>query len=174
VSTTLKAKEYMSFDLGKASHSQVISLLKNSNANFETDYGYKGYKDLLLIKVNNYNKLSKYGTISSAWLSFAPDKSLYKFEVTYRDAGKIFHTFKDALESKYSRINTSNAGFNKSTTYLDGETKITLKRNEFGFGSDQKTSLVYEYKPSLSTVFEMKKLIDKTISSKNAEKAADL
>jgi hypothetical protein len=54
--------------------------------------------------------------------------------------------------------------------YRDGNTKITLERNTFGFGADQKTSLIYQWSPFVGEVNKMKAAIEDDIKKKNAKK----
>lgn len=168
------ANTYMGLDIGKDSQTQVKEVLDKAKASYETDYGYKGYSDLAMYKINSYSAFSKYGTVDSAWLYFTPDYQLYKLTVTYRDAGSVHTLFRDALNNKYKTLRNSSGGFNASQIFGDGEVQITLARNTFGFGSDQKTTLTYEYQPSLDAVRKMEQRIQTIIASKNAEKAGDL
>ena len=174
LSVSVVAKEYLSLDVGKATISDISSQLKEAGANFESDYGYKGYTDLTMFKINNYSGFSKYGSVSSAWLHFDPSKTLYKVEVTYADAGNTYKMFKDALSAKYRVTQNSSRGFEKTTAYSDGDFSIVLNRNEFGFGSDQKTTLTYEFQPAIPAVIDMRAQIEEVIRKKNAAQAGDL
>lgn len=167
------AGEYLGLDLGDSSLAAVKKHLQSSGASFDAGYGYKGYgNDLPIIKVGSYERFNKFGRVSDAWLSFTPNNKLYNISVTWPDSGDIYTTFKDALDTKYGRARTSGRGFKKSYEYRDGEVEITLERNTFGFGNDQKTSLIYTYTPAVSEVNKMKGLIEDDIRKKNASKAA--
>ncbi|MCW8109599.1 hypothetical protein OPS25_13905 [Alteromonas ponticola] len=170
----LEAKEYLSFDIGKVNKQEVEAQLTSGEAAFETGYGYKGYRDLPMFKVSRYSTFGQYGEVESAWLKFTPDNTLYHLEVSYFDAGKTYTMFRDALGSKYTLIENNSFGFNSSHTYQDGEFVITLQRNEFGFGRDKKTTLIYQYQPALSDVNIMQEIIEQDIRDKNAAKAGDL
>jgi hypothetical protein len=171
---TTQAKEYLTLDVGEASLAEIKSQLKSVSAQFDSNYGYKGYTDLPMIKVERFPAFDKHGSVQSAWLYFTPDKTLYKVDVTYSDAGRLHTMFRDALNSKYERLAVNNHGFNKKSVYRDGDFEITLSRNEFGFGSDQKTQLTYVFSPSLGDVRSMEQLIEQVIRDKNAQKAGDL
>jgi hypothetical protein len=175
-SFTAQAKSYLSFDIGKTTKQQAQVQLEKSKAKFETNYGYKGYStDLPIFKINDYEVFRKYGTVKQAWMHFTPANILYKVTVTYADAGSTYKVFKDSLSSKYGTGRNSGGGFNKTSQYFDGDVKVTLGRNEFGFGSDQKTTLSYEFEPALSSVTNMQNRIKDQIAKKNAAKAsADL
>ena len=174
VSVSAQCKEYLGFDLGSATDTAVKTQLDNAGAQYETSYGYKGYSDLTMYKVNSFSGFSKYGNVSSAWLYFTPESTLYKVEVTYADAGSTYRIFSDALSGRYTLTNSGGFGFDKTATYRDGDVQINLKRNEFGFGSNQKTTLEYVYQPALSEVDTMKSRIEEAIRRENAQKAGDL
>jgi hypothetical protein len=168
-----QAKNYLSFDLGKITKQEVKKQLKAKSANFESNYGYKGYSvDLPIFKINSYAVFGKYGTVKNAWLHFTPQNVLYKISVTYADSGSTYKVFTDSLTSKYGSGSSFGGGFNRNTTYQDGDVKVTLARNEFGFGSDQKTTLSYEFRPALSSVKNMRSKIEQHIAAQNAKKAA--
>ena len=169
-----QAKTYLSLDVGEAKQEQVQQVLDAASANYETDYGYKGYLDLTMYKVNSFSAFSQYGTVSDAWLHFDPDDTLYKVSVTYRDAGSVYKLFSDALSQKYALINTRGSGFKRTYTYGDGDVHISLVRNTFGFGNDQTTTLIYEFQPSLRAVDQMEQRIEAAIAEQNAAKAGDL
>ena len=63
--------------------------------------------------------------------------------VKYNDSGETFKVLKDALDTKYGRANQQGMGFEAEYKYRDGKTDIYLIRNTFGFGNDQKTTLIY-------------------------------
>lgn len=160
--------EYMGFTLNVNSKSDVEQTLKARNATFSSNYGYRGYgQDLPIIKVMHDPIMNTKGQIDEAWLSFTPDKKLYQISVTWRDAGKTYTVIKDVFDSKYKLTNNTGRGFIKKHTYKNGDTKITLSRNSFGFGESQKTSVEYLYLPALSEVKSMKKKIDNAIKTKN-------
>lgn len=166
------ANSYLGFNLGQQNQDETITHLSQSKANFEDNYGYRGYgNDLPIIKINNYEKFSKYGSTREAWLYFSPTKTLYQISVTWSDQGNTFKTFKDALDIKYGHSENKGRGFNKTYSYRDGDVKIVLTRNTFGFGNQQSTSLDYTHTPSLEQVSEMKQLIEEDIRKKNVEKA---
>jgi len=167
------AQEYLGLKLGKMTIEQVKVLLKKTSGRYDDNYGYRGYgNDLPLIKITYYEKFNKFGSVNSAWLSFTPDKKLYDISVTWNDAGKIFQTMKDALDSKYGNASRKGGGFNQSYKYKNGNISISLDRNTFGFGERQKTSLSYVHTPDLPEVNKMKKMIELDIKKKNAKKAA--
>jgi hypothetical protein len=171
-SSALHAAEYLGLDLGVQTLPQVTKVLKDSGGRYEDDYGYKGYaNDLPSVKVNYFDRFSKYGSVKDAWLNFSPDKKLYKISVTWSDSGETFKTFKDALDTKYGNGRQSGRGFQQDYTYRDGNVEIVLNRNTFGFGSDQSTSLNYTYTPALGEVDKMKALIEDHIRKENAKKA---
>ncbi|MFK5891788.1 MAG: hypothetical protein QM504_01045 [Pseudomonadota bacterium] len=167
------AGEYFGFKLGLQNISQITTQLKKSGASFEPDYGYKGYSnDLRVFKIISLDKFSKYGSLKDAWLSFSPDKKLYKITVTWSDPGKTFKLLHDALVSKYKRPEESGTGFVRTYKFKDGDVDFKLVRNTFGFGSRQTTNLEYIFKPALSKVKEMKARIEEDIKNKNAKKAS--
>ncbi|CAH0537013.1 hypothetical protein [Vibrio marisflavi] len=175
LSSTVHATEYLGLDLGVQSLSNTEKTIKDSGGGYNDNYGYKGYTNLPMLKVVSFDKFAKYGTVKEAWLSFTPEKKLYKIAVTWSDSGSAFKVFKDALDTKYGNAKHSGSGFNQSYQYHDGKVDIVLNRNTFGFGSDQSTSLYYTYTPALSDVEKMKGLIDDHIRKENAKKAsADL
>ena len=175
LSTTAQAKNYLSFDLGKATKAEVEQQLKTHAAAFSGNYGYQGYsQDLPIVKVLEYKNFSKYGAVKEAWLHFTPKKVLYKISVTYQDAGNVIKLFKDSLDSKYGSQALRGGGFNQTANYHDGKVNIALQRNTFGFGSDQKTTLTYTFTPAISEVKSMEKRIEDHIAQKNASQAADL
>jgi hypothetical protein len=167
------AGEYLGLNLGGGTLDEVKEHLQSSGASFDASYGYKGYgNDLPSVKVISYSRFDKLGRINEAWLNFSPDKKLYKISVTWPDSGDIFKTFKDALDTKYGKARASGRGFNQSYEYRFGDVEITLDRNTFGFGNDQKTSLIYVYTPAVQDVNKMQALIDDDIRKKNAAKVA--
>jgi|GEM_PF-6363993 len=54
LSLSSQAAEYLGLDLGVQKKDAVIAQLTKVHANFESDYGYRGYKDLPMIKVNSF------------------------------------------------------------------------------------------------------------------------
>jgi len=170
---TVHAGEYLGLGLGEQSEEQVTATLKDAGARFETDHGYKGYgNDLRTFKVTSYERFNKFGGVKEAWLQFGPDKELYQIDVTWFDAGYTFKTLKDALDTKYGASTPQGMGFDQSYKYRDGVVSISLGRNTFGLGSDQKTSLTYVHTPALASVEKTKELIEDDIRKKNAKKAA--
>lgn len=168
------AAEYLGLGLGDESHEQVVAKLKAASARFSTDYGYKGYgSDLPVIKVTAFDRFNKFGSVREAWLSFGPDKKLFEISVVWSDAGDLFKTMKDALDTKYGSARAQGRGFQQDYSYRDGSTEITLNRNTFGFGSDQSTSIKYVFTPALPKVREMRALIEEDIRKKNAAKVGD-
>ncbi|MEI8650383.1 hypothetical protein P4S73_24950 [Paraglaciecola sp. Hal342] len=93
---------------------------------------------------------------------------------SYGDAGSTHTLFSRRALAKYKLIGNTSRGFNSSQVYVDEDVHITLARNAFGFGSDQKTILTYEFQPALSEAYVMKQLIEKAVAKKNANKAGDL
>ncbi len=167
------AAEYLGLNLGDGSFSDIEKQLNSSGASFDTGYGYKGYgDDLKMVKVKSFARFDKFGRTKEAWLKFTPKKKLYNISVTWSDSGDIYKKFKDALDTKYGRASSSGRGFNKSYKYSDGQVDISLDRNTFGFGKDQKTSLIYTYNPALQEVNKMQALIEDDIRKKNAKKLA--
>jgi len=165
------ASEYLGLGLGQQSIDQVIAFLKKSGAQFDDNYGYRGYsKNLRVIKVSHYKKFNKFGSVKSAWLSFSPDKKLYDISVTWQDEGETFKILKDALDTKYGTASAQGMGFQHDYNYRDNNVEITLNRNTFGF--QKSTSLTYTYTPALAEVRKMKNLIEEDIKKKNAKKAA--
>lgn len=165
--------EYLGLNLGDGTLDDVKKHLQSSGASFDASYGYKGYgNDLPSVKVMSYSRFDKFGRTKDAWLNFSPDKKLYRISVTWPDSGDIHKTFKDALDTKYGQAHTNFHGFNQSDEYRDGEVEITLERDTFGFGNDQKTSLIYVYTPALQEVNKMQALIEDDIRKKNAAKVA--
>lgn len=173
-SVSSQAKTFLSLDLGNADKQQITKLLDQAKASYDTNFGYKGYVDLPMYKVNHYQAFNKHGSVDEAWLHFSPSQKLYKFSVTYADAGSLFKRFKDALTTKYRLVSNNGFGFKKKLTFQDDDVKIYLERNEFGFGNDQKTTLIYEYTPLLGEVETMKVRIEQAIRKKNAQQAGDL
>lgn len=172
LSTNLEAKEYFGLNIGKMHHDEVIELLKSVDASYDDSFGYKGYNNLPVIKILSYNTFNKYGTIKESWLEFSPEKYLYKILVQWRDSGESFKIIKDALDSKYEKGLGGTNGFHSEFNYKDEEVDIELRRNTFGFGDDQTTTIIYTYKPLIGKVKEMKNLIEEDIKKKNAQKAA--
>ncbi len=176
LSCGLQAKEYLGLDLGVQSISGAKSTIKESGGRYDEGYGYKGYTDLESLKILQFDRFTKYGTVKDAWLNFTPDKKLYKISVTWSDTGDTFKLFKDALDSKYGSANRSGSGFKQNYSYKDGsDVEVVLERNTFGFGPDQTTSLKYTFLPVLNDVNNMKSRIEDHIRKENAKKAsADL
>lgn len=168
--------QYFGFTINVNSKEDVINTLKARHAVFNDQYGYKGYsQDLPVIKVMNDPLLSSQGEIDEAFLEFTPDKKLYRIAVTWRDAGKTYTVIKDVFDGKYQLQKNSGQGFVKKHIYKNGDTKIILTRNAFGFGSNQKTSVEYLHLPALPEVEKMKQRIDTHIKNKNVkEKGANL
>lgn len=165
------AAEYLGLNLGVATKEQVSQQLRSANAPFEDDWGYKGYsKELPSLKVLGYERFSKLGSVQEAWLEFSPKGILHRILVSYRDAGETHKILKDALDTKYGRAEQAGAGFNTESSYRDGPTRIILARNTFGFGDDQKTTLIYTWTPFNGEVNQMKATIEDDIKKKNAKK----
>lgn len=160
--------EYLGLTLNVNTHSDVEKTLKSRHSVYKSNYGYRGYsKDLPIIKISRDSLLNKHGEISDAWLYFDPDKKLYKISVTWRDAGETYTIVKDVFDSKYQLQKDKNRGFVKKHFYQNKDTEIILTRNNFGFGTDQKTSVEYIYLPAVAEVDVMKAKIDAHIKSKN-------
>ena len=168
----VSASQYLGLALGENNKDQVSETLKKSGATFETDYGYRGYTDLSMFKVNSYETFNKFGNVNSAWLNFDPDDKLYQIVVEWADAGSTFKVLKDALDTKYGQASGGGSGFKQNYNYKDNDVEIILGRNTFGFGSDQKTSIKYTYTPSLKSVSNMKAKIEDHIRKENAAKVA--
>jgi hypothetical protein len=172
--SAIQAKEYMGINVGAVKASQIDLALKEAGANYSPKFSYRGYRELTIYKVNSYKAFGKHGRVNEAWLHFTPKNVLYKFEVTYSDSGQVYAKFKDALNSKYQQLKSSRSGFVSTTNYKDGDVKITLTRNEFGFGNSQKTTIEYAHSPSLNYIQNLQTLIDEAIVEENAKKAGDL
>jgi len=171
IAASSSAAEYLGFDLGIATKDKVLQQLKASDSPFEDGYGYKGYAaDLPSVKVLGYEKFNKLGSVREAWLEFSPNGVLYRILVTYGDAGETFKVLKDALDAKYGCAQQVGAGFSTEFRYRDGHANISLLRNTFGFGNDQKTSLIYQWAPFVGEVNKMKAAIEDDIKQKNAKK----
>jgi hypothetical protein len=170
---SVRAADYLGLDLGVATKEKIAQQLKASGSQFEDDWGYKGYSnDLPTFKVLRYEKFNKFGNVNEAWLEFSPKGILYRITVKYNDSGETFKVLKDALDTKYGSANQQGMGFEAEYKYRDGKTDIYLIRNTFGFGNDQKTTLIYEWTPSIGEVNKMKATIEDDIKKKNAKKAA--
>lgn len=170
---SVHAADYLGLDLGVATKEKIAQQLKASGSPFEDDWGYRGYSnDLPSFKVLGYEKFNKFGNVNEAWLEFSPKGVLYRIIVKYNDSGETFKVLKDALDTKYGRANQRGMGFETEYKYRDGKTDIYLIRNTFGFGNDQKTTLIYTWTPFTSEVNKMKAAIEDDIKKKNAKKAA--
>lgn len=168
------AGEYMGLGVGEQNREQVIASLKEAGARFDAGYGHKGYGNQLpIIKVDQYDRFGKFGTVKEAWLSFTPEEQLYLMTIVWSDSGNTFVVLKDALDSKYGRGAADGAGFSVDYEYQDGDVSIVLNRNTFGFGDRQTTSLIYTYTPAMAGVDKMKRLIEDDIRARNAAQAAD-
>lgn len=162
------APEHLGFALHINSYEDVVKKLKARNAVFSDQYGYRGYaNDLPVIKVMSDNLMNVHGEIDSAWLNFTPNHKLYLISVTWKDEGKTYTIIKDVFDQKYQLQNNTGRGFVTKHIYKNGDTKITLIRNTFGFGLNQKTSIEYLHLPSVSEVETMKQEIDAHIKKKN-------
>lgn len=171
---TAAARDYFGLSLNDTSKAQAIEVLKARKAVFEADYGYKGYgKDLPSIKINADTRMGQYGQLEEAWLNFTPDKRLYKISITWADAGKTYRDLRDILDQKYGLDGNAGQGFVKRRNYRDGKVSISLIRNTFGFGDDQRTTLVYDYKPARAEVQAMKQRIDQHIKRQKLKNAGD-
>lgn len=169
----VQAADYLGFDLGVATKDKIAQQLNISNSSFEDNYGYQGYLDKLpSFKILRYEKFSKFGNVNEAWLDFSPKGVLYKILVTYNDSGETFKLLKDALDTKYGKVNQQGFGFRSEYKYRYGKVEIILIRDTFGFGNEQKTTLTYIWTPLISEVNKMKELIENDIKNKNAKKAA--
>lgn len=163
---------YFGFKLGGTTYDSAQKQLRQANAAFNPDLAYKGYGDLPIIKVTRHERFGKYGNLNAALLRFTPDDKLYKMSIEWGDSGETYQTLKDALDRKYGGGDSRGRGFSSAHTYRDGPVKVALKRNSFGFGNDQETTLVYYFTPAKEAVADMKQRIEEAIERKNAEKAA--
>lgn len=162
--------DYLGFTLNIDTHGDVINKLKNRHAMHNERYGYRGYSsDLPIIKVTRDPLINQYGEIHEAWLSFTPNKKLYKINITWRDAGKTYTIIKEVFDGKYQLQKNTGRGFVKSHTYKNNDTEIVLTRNNFGFGTDQKTSVQYLYLPAVDVVEKTKAKIDTQIQRKRVK-----
>lgn len=169
-SQAVHAGEYFGLKIGEMTREEVMNRLDEVKGSYEDNWGYKGYSDLPMLKVNRYGNFDKTGRVNQAWLYFTPEKMLYKIEVEYADAGEVFKIVRDALDSNYGRPRRSGAGFVTEFNYMDGDVSIKLIRNIFGFGSDQTTTLTYTHDPVRPEVEKMIQIIEEDIRRKNAEK----
>ena len=160
--------EYFGLTINVNSKSDVIKTLKSRNATYNDNYGYKGYsKTLAVIKVINDPLLNTHGVIKDAWLEFTPDDKLYRINVDWRDAGKTYLIIKDVFDDKYQHQQNTSRGFVTKHIYHNGDTRITLTRNAFGFRDRQITSVEYLYTPAMKDVDAMKRKINSDIKQKN-------
>lgn len=170
---SVQAADYLGLDLGVVTKERITQQLKASGSTFEDNWGYKGYSnDLPSFKVLGYEKFNKFGNVNEAWLEFSPKGILYRILVKYNDSGETFKVLKDALDTKYGNAGKQGTGFEAEYKYRDGKTDIFLIRNTFGFGNDQKTTLIYVWTPFIGDVNKMKAAIEDDIKKKNAKKAA--
>lgn len=170
-SYAVQATEYLGFDLGVASKAKVVEQLKSAGAQFETDWSYRGYAELPMVKVLSHQRFAKFGALNHAWLLFAQGGELYALTAEYADEGATFKMFKDALDSKYGKPRQSGFGFQTTFHYRDGKAEITLTRDTFGFGAEQKTSIRYAWAPLAAQVQRTRDAIEADIRAKNAKKA---
>lgn len=164
------AGEYFGLKIGEINREETMNRLDEVKGSYEQNWGYRGYRDLPMLKVNRYDNFDKIGRVNQAWLYFTPEEKLYQIEVEYADAGEVFKVVMDALNANYGRARQSRDGFVTVFHYSDGQVSIKLVRNSFGFGSDQTTTLVYTYEPAVAEVEKMKQIIEEDIRRKNAEK----
>ena len=130
---------YFGLTLNLNTQDDVIKTLKARKANFNDNYGYRGYgNDLPVIKILNDPLFNQHGDLQDAWLEFTPKKRLYRIHVTWRDAGDTYTLIKDVFDDKYQLQRQSGKGFVSKHIYQHGDTLITLTRNRFGFGKNQK------------------------------------
>ena len=169
------AGDYLGFALGQDTFEAVIKKLEQRKARFDAKMTYRGDPRLRAIKVTADPRFQKLGELNAAWLEFRPDGVLYALTVVWQDAGALHTTLQDALDLKYPLTKKSGRGFDTSRHYRDQTTHIQLRRNTFGFGSDQTTTLEYVDAPSLPAVEAMKQQIEADIKQRNRDKAgADL
>ncbi|OIQ52040.1 hypothetical protein BerOc1_00512 [Pseudodesulfovibrio hydrargyri] len=167
-----QAGTYFGLTPGDTTYKSVPEIVRKSGGRCNDQFGYKGYGDLPVIRVDAYGPFEKYGALDEAWLQFTPSGKLHQIYVSWFDEGQSFRTIKDALEVKYGHASPHGFGFNQEYEYRDGKVAIILGRNTFGFGRDQKTSLTYTHTPSAGEVEAMKKKIEAKIRNANAAKAA--
>ena len=169
------AGEYLGFALGQDTFDAVIKKLQHRKADFDTKLTFRGDDRLRAIKVTTDTRFQELGDLKAAWLEFRPDGVLYALTVTWQDAGPLHTTLQDALDLKYPLTRKSDRGFNTARHYRDQTTHIQLRRNTFGFDTNQTTTLEYVDAPSLPAVEAMKQQIDADIKQRNRDKAgADL
>lgn len=166
------AGTHLGFTLGETTCADAEKIIRDAGGSCNNGYGYKGYKDLPMIKVTSFATFDKFGALDEAWLNFTPDRKLYRIEAVWSDAGQTFATLKDALDAKYGQPRHQGMGFSQDYQYRDGKVAIVLNRNTFGFGKSQKTTLTYTDTTALAEVGTMRKQIEEDIRNKNASKAA--
>jgi len=164
------AADTLGFHLGTDTEASAITTLTTAHATFDDRYAYKGDGRLPIINVTAYAPLTELGTLRNAWLKYRPDGVLYLLIATWRDAGSLYRTLKDALDIKYSTPRTTGFGFKTRHVYQHKNLTITLKRNAFGFGSQQTTTLIYVHRPSLPVVEKMQATIEADQRKRNHEK----
>ncbi|MEF3191253.1 MAG: hypothetical protein K6347_01695 [Campylobacterales bacterium] len=97
--SSLFGAEYFGFNVCSLTVDQAKEQLKAVEADFEDDYGYKGYSnDLPIFEINYYDKFNKYGSLCEGWLLFDPNEKLYKIIAKWSDEGDTFKLLKDALD----------------------------------------------------------------------------
>ncbi|WP_028575712.1 hypothetical protein [Desulfonatronovibrio hydrogenovorans] len=164
------AGEYLGLKIGKDSREEVMAMFDKRGGAYGDNWGYRGYTELSMLKINRYENMDRLGKVNQAWLYFTPEDVLYRIAVEYADPGQTFKVVKDALDGNYGRPGQSGFGFTEEYLYRHGRVRIDLVRNSFGFGDMQTTTLSYTYEPALAEVEKMKEIIEEDIRRINAEK----
>ncbi len=167
-------KTYFGFELGSLGYDYAKTLLKERGSVFNPGYGYRGDMSLPSIRISADPVFAKYGSFSSGWLDFGPDRRLYQISATWKNAGQTFKVLRDALDGKYVKKDggCKQWGFDTKCTWQDqnGRVIIRLHRNDFDF--QPRVTLTYTWRSALSAVAIQKAHIDRKIKERNAKKAA--
>ncbi len=101
--TTVQAKEYLGFDVGKDSFEKVVNTLASQNVSYQIDYeeDKNGNKmnDFPLIKIKSYAPWEQYGTVKAGEFGFTQGK-LAVVHAAWEDKGiNIKNAAKDLFTS---------------------------------------------------------------------------
>lgn len=170
----VKVKKYLGFSPGAQSWDEVVSTLKTAHAVYKATYSYQGYTKVLpVIKVNSYEKFSKFGLVKESFLFFTPDRKLYRILVTWGNTDETFKILKDALDVKYGQPKIGKMGAREKYRYAnhgDHEVAILLEHDTSRLFELPWFALSYTYTPSTQKYLDAKKRIDADIKQKNAQK----